>query len=170
MMIIVKRAVRAVILAMIFVPLILSQALGARQCPPDSAPNQAPRKTLLLFAKDPGTWKIIPHGAKGILSFNENTGRFTFTAAKLVPLKGYSLVRHDDGETLGDLLAKGLTDSAGRLSLTGTWQLWRGKVWLVPTDHTAEQSGRLRLTAWRPAQVLFEEKVLGVVYPCSTKK
>jgi hypothetical protein len=170
MIITVNRAVRAAILAVMFVPLILGQAFGARQCPPDSAPDQAPRKTLLLFAKDPGTWKIIPHGAKGILSFNESTGRFTFNAAKLAPLKGYSLVRHDDGETLGDLLAKGSTDSAGRLNLTGTWQLWRGKVWLVPTDLTALHSGRLRLTAWRPAQVLFEEKVLGVVYPCSKKK
>ena len=132
--------------------------------------GQPSQKTLKLFAKNPATWKIVPGGAKGLLSFDESTGRFTFTAEKLRPLKEYSLVRHNDGETLGDLLAAGRTDQAGRLSLTGTWQVWRGKVWLVPSEHTAPSSGRLRLTAWRPKLVLFEEKVLAVAYPCNSKK
>jgi len=146
-------------------------ALSGGQCPPEGAAARGPaQKTLRLFAKNPATWKIIPGGAKGLLSFDENTGRFTFTAEKLRPLKEYSLVRHSDGETLGDLLASGRTDRDGRLSLAGTWQTWRGKVWLVPTEVTAPSAGRLRLTAWRPKQVLFEEKVLGVAYPCNNRK
>lgn len=152
--------------------LVPGHALSDRKGPADGAAarSQTPQKTLRLFAKNPSTWKIIPGGAKGLLSFDENTGRFTFTAEKLKSLREYSLVRHSDGETLGDLLAAGRSDQAGRLSLTGTWQVWSGKVWLVPSEHTAPSSGRLRLTAWRPKQVLFEEKVLGVAYPCNNKK
>ncbi len=144
---------------------------GGPQCPPDpAARSRTAQKSLNLYTKDPATWKVVSRGAKGVLSFDESTGVFTFTARKLEPLKGYSLVRHDDGETLGDLLAKGFSDKEGELGLTGTWRLWRGKIWLVPSNHTAQSAGRLRLTAWRPGRILFEEKVLGVVYPCSDKK
>jgi hypothetical protein len=163
--------IRGAFLALLLLPLILSHALCARQCPADSAArNQTSQKTLRLVSKNPATWKIVPHGAKGVLSFNENTGHFAFTAENLRPLKEYSLVRHNAGETSGDLLAKGIADQTGALSLTGTWRLWGGKVWLLPTDHTSQSSGRLRLITWRPKEILFEEKVLGVVYPCSNKK
>jgi hypothetical protein len=163
--------VREILLAIILFPLIMSNASAGRQCPASpTGENQTLQRTLKLFEKDPSTWKIIPRGAKGVLSFNERTGRFTFTADKLRPLKEYSLVRHNEGANSGDLLAKGLTDQEGGLVLSGTWQLWRGKVWLVPSDQTAQSSGSLYLTAWRPKEILFEEKVLGVVYPCSNKK
>lgn len=171
MVILFRQFVRGALVAVMILPPSLSYGAGTRQCPANSgAHNQTSQETLRLFAKDPATWKIVPQGGKGLLSFNEKTGYFTFTAAKLMPLKEYSLVRHNEGETVGDLLARGLTDQAGKLILTGTWQLWRGKVWLVPTEHMAQSSGRFRLTVWHPKQILFEEKVLGVVYPCINKK
>lgn len=166
-----RRLAKGVLVALTLLPLLTGRASGAPQCPADSgARSGTAQRTLKLFAKDPATWKIVPHGAGGVLSFNEKTGRFSFSAERLEPLRNYSLVRHDEGKKSGDLLARGVTDQAGALSLTGTWRVWRGKVWLVPTDHTARSSDRLRLTTWRPGQYLFEEKVLGRDYPCNGKE
>ena len=140
-------------------------APAARECPPEQAEG-----TLALNAKDPASWKIIPRGAKGVITFNRETGAFTFKARGLRPGKEYALTRHDEGQTTGDFIAKGKSDSAGVLALKGTWSLWRGKIWLVPAAYVSQSAGSVRLTGWRPKEVLFEEKVLGTAYPCPGKK
>jgi hypothetical protein len=140
-------------------------APAARECPPEPVEG-----TLALYSKDPASWKIVPRGAKGVVTFNRETGAFTFRARGLKAAKEYVLTRHDEGQTTGDFIAKGKSDSTGVLALKGTWSLWRGKIWLVPAVHVSQSAGSVRLTGWRPKEVLFEEKVLGAAYPCPGKK
>ncbi len=130
-----------------------TQAVGrqrSRQC------------TLALYAKDPKTWKIRPSGAQGTLIFNKKTGRFSFTAGKLKPLCGYVLVRNADTPPTGDLLARGTTNKAGELRLSGRWNNWTKKIWLVAGSDLTVKGNRVKQIAWNPDQYLFEEKVLGV--------
>jgi len=120
------------------------------------------QRTLALYAKDPETWKIRPDGAHGTLIYNEKTGRFSFTARKLKPLSGYVLVRNAGTPPTGDLLARGTTNKAGELRLSGRWNDWTKKIWLVCGNDLAISGSRVTLIAWNPDQYLFEEKVLGV--------
>ena len=120
------------------------------------------QRTLALYAKDPKTWKIRPGGAYGTLIYNEKSGWFSFTASKLKPLSGYLLVRNADTPPTGDLLAGGMTNKAGELRLSGRWNDWTKKIWLVSSDDLTMSGNRVTLIAWNPEQYLFEEKVLGV--------
>jgi hypothetical protein len=120
------------------------------------------QRTLALYAKDPDTWKIRLSGARGILIYNGKTGRFSFTARKLRPLSGYVLVRNADTPPTGDLLALGTTNKAGELRLSGRWNDWTKKIWLVSGNDLTINGSRVTLIAWNPEQYLFEEKVLGV--------
>jgi len=124
--------------------------------------QRSAQRTLALYAKDPATWKIRPDGARGTLLYNEKTGHFSFTARKLKPLTGYLLVRNADTPPTGDLLAGGTTNSDGELRLSGRWNEWTKKIWLVSRDDLVIHGNRVTLIAWRPEQYLFEEKVLGV--------
>jgi len=122
-----------------------------------------PQRTLTLYAKDPCTWKIRPGGAQGTLTYNEQTGQFSFTARKLKPFRGYVLVRNAGTPPTGDLLAQGTTNKAGELRLSGNWHDWTGKIWLVSGNDLTSSGTRVTLIDWRPEQYLFEEKVLGVL-------
>lgn len=124
--------------------------------------QRSSQRTLALYAKDPDTWKIRPGGARGTLIYNEKSGRFTFTAGKLKPLSGYVLVRNADTPPTGDLLARGTTNNAGELRLSGRWNDWTKKIWLVTGSDLTVKGNRVTLIAWNPEQYLFEEKVLGV--------
>jgi hypothetical protein len=124
--------------------------------------RHSPQHTLALYAKDPVTWKILPHGARGTLIYNEKSGRFSFTASMLKPLSGYVLVRNADTPPTGDLLARGTTNKAGELRLNGRWHNWTKKIWLIKRDDLTISGNRVELIAWTPDQYLFEEKVLGV--------
>lgn len=122
-----------------------------------------------LYAKDPANWKIIPGGPRGTPSYNEKTGMFTFTARKLAPRTGYSLVRYNGSPPNIGLLARRTTGISGKLCLDGTWKEWTRKIWLFLSSDTSQTRGRTVFSAWYPEQYLFEEKMLGVFYACNGK-
>jgi hypothetical protein len=126
------------------------------------AKQRSPQRTLALYAKDPATWKIRPGGAHGTLNYHEQTGQFSFTARKLKPHSAYLLVRNADAPPTGDLLARGTTNKAGELRLSGRWNDWTNKIWLVSSNDLTISGNRVTLCAWNPELYLFEEKVLGV--------
>ena len=128
--------------------------------------GHSPQRRLSLFAKDPTTWQIIGEGGRGTLSFNRESGAFTFVARRLHPNSGYALVRHTERTFSGDLLAQHATDQTGELKLSGTWREWSGKIWLVPVADISVTGRRATLLAWHPEQILFEEKVLGIPCEC----
>jgi hypothetical protein len=124
--------------------------------------QRSQQHTLKLYAKDPKTWRIRPGGAHGTLIYNEKTGQFTFAASKLKPLSGYLLVRNADTPPTGDLLARGTTNEAGELRLSGRWNDWTKRFWLVSREDLTIRGNRVTLIAWNPERYLFEEKVPGV--------
>lgn len=121
---------------------------------------------LALYAKNPANWKIIAGGAKGVLSYDELSGRFNFTAVKLKPQADYVLVRYAETPPTADLLARGTAGKSGELRLAGTWKDWTNKIWLVSAADVTITEKRVQLTDWHPNQYLFEEKVLGVPCEC----
>lgn len=138
---------------------------------PSAAPlspkqGHSPQRRLSLFAKDPTTWQIIAEGARGTLSFDRESGAFTFGARRLHPNSEYALVRHTDGAVSGDLLSMGTSGRTGELRLSGTWREWSGKIWLVSVADISVTGRRATLLAWHPEQILFEEKVLGIPCEC----
>lgn len=133
----------------------------------EKAGKKVPCK-LHLFAKNPADWKIIPGGARGTLIFHEDTGEFTFRGGKLEPLTGYTLVRYANAPPFADLIAEGRTDRAGELLLTGSWNRWTKKIWLVQSRDLTRSQNQVQATAWHPERYLFEEKELGL--PCACKE
>lgn len=148
----------------------LAQQTALAAGPPAAAlarkQGHSPQRRLSLFAKDPATWQIIAEGARGTLSFDRESGAFTFIASRLHPDTGYLLVRPMDGAVSGDLLAMGTSGRTGELRLSGTWRDWSGKIWLIPSADVSLIGRRGALSAWHPEQILFEEKVLGVPCEC----
>lgn len=134
--------------------------------------NRAREQALLLQAKDPVTWRIVPGGASGTLSYNAALGSFSFSAQRLSRQTEYLLVRYADAPPHGQILARGRTDHVGSLSLKGTWQDWTRKFWLVPGSDVVVETGggdqpqRGRLIAWHPERYLFEDKILGISCAC----
>jgi hypothetical protein len=152
-------------------------APAAAGAPRSSLANRAlgkqpsPQRTLALYAKDPATWKIRPDGTQGILTFNGQTGQFSFAARKLEPLRNYVLVRNGGAPPSGELLARGTTNKTGELRLSGSWHDWTGKIWLVSGNDLTCSGNRVTLIAWHPERYLFEEKELGVACgDCDTKE
>jgi hypothetical protein len=127
------------------------------------AKQRSSQRTLTLYAKDSATWKIRPGGAHGTLIYHEQNGQFSFSARKLKPHSAYVLVRNADTPPTGDLLARGMTNKAGELRLSGKWSDWTNKIWLVNGNDLTISGNRVALRAWNPEQYLFEEKVLGVL-------
>lgn len=124
------------------------------------------KKKLLLFAKNPTTWTIVKNGPSGKLVYHEASGAFTLHATGLPPRATYALARYADAPPHGDILARGTSDSQGKLELNGVWRCWSKKFWLVAGDDVAGNVGGAgTLLAWRPERYLFEEKPLGI--PCN---
>ncbi|GFO68401.1 hypothetical protein GMLC_19800 [Geomonas limicola] len=125
------------------------------------------KKKLLLFAKDPATWQVVRGGASGKLVYRESRGTFTLSAAGLQPRAAYALVRIEEEPPAGQVVARGVSDSQGRIELTGTWRDWTRKFWLVSgEDVSGTVGGPAALRAWHPGRYLFEEKPLGVPCDC----
>lgn len=123
-------------------------------------------KRLLLFAKNPATWEILKGGANGKLAYREAGGAFTLTASGLIPRSPYALVRYRESPSRGEVVARGVSDAAGKLLLQGNWHAWVGKFWVVSGEDVAGAPGAAAVPrAWRPERYLFEEKPLGV--PCA---
>lgn len=140
--------------------------LSASAVMPYAARGAAGGKTLMLHAKDPGTWQIIEEGAAGRLVYDVDNGNFSFSAWGLAAETTYALVRHTDDPADGLLLAQGASDKDGELVLSGFWQDWTMKFWLVPTSDLSLDGDRARLTGWHPDRYLFEYKILGVPCDC----
>lgn len=119
-----------------------------------------PPKILALFSKDPATWKVVASGARGTLSYHEETGQFTLDAIKLQPLREYALIRLSDVPPYGRLLVEGSSDQTGQLHLQGVWKEWSKKFWLVLSSDIIKSGTGLYPKAWHPEQYLFEEKIL----------
>jgi len=149
---------------MVVVPAMLSVAAGHAAKPPSTG---AGKKRLLLFAKNPASWAIVKGGAGGELVYHEVSGVFTLNAAGLHPRSAYALVRYADAPPRAEILAKGMSDSRGRLELSGVWRNWSRKFWLVAgedVEGSVGEAGTFR--AWRPVRYLFEEKQLGIACAC----
>jgi hypothetical protein len=126
------------------------------------------KKKLLLFSKNPANWTIIKDGATGTLIYREANGTFTLTAAGLLPRSSYTLVRYADIAPQVDVLATKTTDNKGNFKVSGVWNNWTKKFWLVPTEDVKGMAGIVgALTAWRPNRYLFEEKLLGIDCLCA---
>lgn len=148
----------------------LLPALCAAPCLAAPKPLKPPvvtgKKKLLLFAKNPDTWKIVKMGAHAKMVYHAASGVFTLNAAGLRPRTAYTLVRFAGEAPKVELLAAGESDRSGGLKLAGKWHDWTKKFWIVPTsDVNGTIGGNGTLTAWRPNLYLFEEKELGI--PCN---
>jgi len=134
---------------------------AAGPCPETKAVRG--NKQLLLYAKNPSTWKIVKTGAGGKMIYNESTGAFTVKASGLFPRTEYALVRYADAPPGVEILGRGISDDHGRLNLSGVWRNWTRKFWLVLGEDVVSRSGKAgSLRAWRPNKYLFEEKPVGL--------
>lgn len=121
---------------------------------------------LHLFAKDPTTWEVIEGGAKGELTIERSSGRFTLTASGLMTNTEYALVRFEGDPPFVQVLARGYSDSQGDFSCAGVWQRWSRKFWVVPGKDLKENSkdfwtgARNELRTWHPEEYLFESEEL----------
>ncbi len=141
--------------------LLLSSVLGSGAAERTACGKDiAGTKRLLLFAKNPSSWKIIKGGAKGIMIYREETGKFTLTANGLSPRSPYAIVRYAGTPPTVEILIRGASDDRGKIGLSGSWGNWTGKFWLVAGDDV-EGGSAGRLINWRPRRYLFEEKPLG---------
>lgn len=155
---------------MVFLPALLL-ALSAPVCiaaePGSKASGKSGKKRLLLFAKNPATWKVVKNGGNGKLIYSEKTGAFTLNAAGLYHRSPYALIWYADAPPRAEILARGVSDEAGRLELSGVWRNWTSKFWLVSGEDVAGKVGYPgSLRAWRPDRYLFEEKALGIACAC----
>ncbi len=151
------------VLAVVFPALLLfSHAAG----PASKIPAPGGNRKLILFAKDPVTWKIIKEGGSGNMLYRKSTGVFSLTASGLIPRSSYALVRYSDTPPSAEIIARGKSDGLGRLALSGTWHNWTRKFWVVSGEDVVGNVGETgSLRAWRPHRYLFEAKQLGV--PCA---
>lgn len=125
------------------------------------------KKKLLLFAKNPTTWKIVKNGGSGKLVYHQATGAFTVKASGLHPRSSYALVRYADASPQGDIVARGRSDHKGKLELNGIWYNWTNKFWIVAGEDVSGNVGENgMLKAWRPERYLFEGKPLGIACNC----
>lgn len=135
--------------------------IAAKPCPETKAVRG--NKQLLLYAKNPSTWKIVKTGAGGKMIYNESTGAFTFKASGLSPRAAYALIRYADAPPGAEILARGVSDDRGSLEMAGVWRNWARKFWLVSGEDVVGGAGKAgSLCAWRPDRYLFEEKPLGL--------
>jgi len=155
-------------LAALLVILLLGAPLGAAaHGEAGKAATGTGKKKLLLFAKNPATWQIVKGGGSGKLVYHESRGTFTLSAAGLQPRASYALVRIEEQPPGGQILARGVSDSLGRIELSGSWHDWTRKFWLVAgEDVSGAVGGAAALRAWHPGRYLFEEKPLGVPCDC----
>jgi hypothetical protein len=134
---------------------------AAEPCPETKAVSG--NKQLLLYAKNPSTWKIVKTGAGGKMIYRESTGPFSLKAFGLSPRTEYALVRYADAPPGAEILARGMSDDRGRLNMTGVWRNWTRKFWLVLGEDVVGKAGKAgSMRAWRPDRYLFEEKPIGI--------
>ncbi|WP_035056936.1 hypothetical protein [Desulfuromonas sp. TF] len=141
-------------------------AVSASVVLPAVARGASGEKTLMLHAKDPGTWQIIEGGAAGRLIYDVDNGNFSFSAWGLGAETAYALVRHANDPAEGRILAQGVSGQEGALELSGSWQSWTMKICLVPASDLSIDGDQARLTDWHPERYLFEYKILGVPCDC----
>jgi hypothetical protein len=147
--------------------LLLSAALCLAADSPAKPASGSGKKKLLLFAKNPADWSIVRNGASGTLRYRPAGGAFTLSAAGLRPQAAYALIRYADAPPHAEILARGASNGRGQLELSGSWQNWTKKFWLVAGEDLEGRAGSAgRLIAWRPERYLFEEKQLGISCNC----
>lgn len=136
------------------------------QCDCNELSATAPVWRLMLYAKDPTTWRIIPTGPRGELTIHRQNGSFRFHASGLPSGIQYGLCHYPGNGNVGTLLAQGRTSPGGLLDITGSGPVKPGKIWLVRYDDLAGVTGSLApgapvtLRSWHPASYLFESEAL----------
>lgn len=142
----------------------LAMATTALATPPATSSAAIPH-SLILQQKDPRHWQPVVAGAQAVITFQRSTGTFNLAAHNLEINQSYALVQPEgtSGSSRGWIIADGHSDRHGKLAMSGSWQPWRGKFWLVLRDdvdgHAADQH-RDHLRRWQPGRYLFEERLL----------
>lgn len=103
-------------------------------------------------------------GPYGKLNVNEMSLTYSFNGKFLHPETEYALVQYL-GDVTGNrediwIVGLGLSNGNGDLHISGDWQPWLGRFWLVlGEDVVGEADGATvldRLVSWNPAEYLFE--------------
>ncbi|MCD6527451.1 MAG: hypothetical protein J7K75_10720 [Desulfuromonas sp.] len=119
---------------------------------------------LPMIAKNPATWQPEPQSGQGLLDFSRQQNSFAFSADHLQPHRRYALIQHRPGHSKsGYIIVVFQSDVQGCITAGGQWNLWQGKIWLVPVKDVRGEVGDHRpdqLTRWNPHQYLFEDHLL----------
>jgi hypothetical protein len=113
-----------------------------------------------------GSAEIVSGGAWGKLNINENTMSFVFNGQGLQPDAEYALILYL-GEYTGDwqdawVVARGWSNAKGRIHISGEWQPWIARLWLVLGSDVAGDPDGCHgapydaFVAWNPGEYLFE--------------
>lgn len=103
-------------------------------------------------------------GPYGKLNVNDRALGYSFNGKYLRPETEYALVQYL-GDVTGDrgdiwIVGLGLSNGNGDLHLSGEWQPWLGRFWVVlGEDVVGEADGATvldRMASWNPAEYLFE--------------
>ncbi len=103
-------------------------------------------------------------GPYGKLNVNEISLTYSFNGKFLRPETEYALVQYL-GDVTGNrediwIVGLGLSNGNGDLHISGDWQPWLGRFWVVlgeDVDGEADGATELdRLASWNPAEYLFE--------------
>jgi hypothetical protein len=119
---------------------------------------------LELYEKDQTTWEPIEGGASGRLTFNKAKNTFVLNANGLEGSTDYALIRYKDpwpGENY--IIARGSTNKDGNLHLSGNWEIWTDKIWVVLGADIDGDAGDMTMdvfNAWHGSEYLFEYNVL----------
>lgn len=134
----------------------------ASDCPASTITDKV---TLKLVRKNPRTWQVSNVQTYALLSFSRQRSQFNCSGQHLESRQRYALIQHDESLPRGKgyIVAYATTDADGHIELTGEWQRWHGKVWLVVADDVQGMAGDDRvdhLIHWQPKRYLFESQPL----------
>jgi hypothetical protein len=170
-----KLVVTSLLLSLLSVP--FSYAGPSRSAPSNGLDKSGgSARHLYLYQKfcaDPSVDKILDGGAEivsdgawGKMNINENTMSFVFNGHGLQPNTEYALILYL-GEFTGSwqdawIVARGWSSGKGRIHISGEWQPWIARFWLVlGGDVVGDPDGCHgapydSLVAWNPDEYMFE--------------
>lgn len=118
---------------------------------------------LYMYEKD-ASWNVVDGGAWGKMTFNKNKNLLVFNGYGLDANREYSVIHYmGDNPNLSrdklHMIAIGTSTSGGEVNIKGSWDVWKGKFWLVPASDLNGVAGDKvldNLTNWNPGDYLFE--------------
>ena len=118
---------------------------------------------LYLYEKNPSDWSIIEDGAWGKMTFKKDKNTFVLNGHGLEPNTEYALIHYMENWPEAHVIVRGYTNDLGDIHLSGSWDVWTMKLWLVlGSDITGDGGDKVidNFTAWNPTEYLFEHHVL----------